>query len=419
MLNATAQYDIRLHAILLIICSFFIAVVAIAIKNTKDKRFFMTRILNLMSVFLLIFPTFVIAEYKLNEPFLISSEDYKEKLTNGNEPEVIGRDIYFIVLDGYARYDTLKEFYGFDNSDFISYLKQKGFFVANQSHSNYAWTHLSLPSMLNYEYVNYLTDKIGENSKDLQIPFQMIENNRAVKYLKSQGYYFVFFNSTWHATKSNKNADLCIRKDKSLFCDEFTRVLAETTMLKLFNSIIARDLAEWHLYTFEMLEKMPDIDKNTFTFAHIILPHHPYIFDREGKVRKKATMVNQFQPNMWRDTNGYIEQLIFVNDKVKNLVNVLLEKSDVKPIIILLSDHGPQIRTKNKNTFIQARMSNLVACFLPDKESGIIYDSITPVNIFRIIFNSYFGTDYDLLEDKLYYSEYVRPYKFVDVTIPD
>lgn len=168
-----------------------------------------------------------------------------------------------------------------------------------------------------------------------------------------------------------------------------------------------------------MLETIPDIGEKTFTFAHIVLPHHPFIFDREGRIRKNVTMVNQFQPNMWLDSDGYIEQLIFVNEKVKNLVSALLEKSDVKPIIVLLSDHGPQIRTENKNTFIQARMSNLVACYLPDKKSEILYDSITPVNIFRVIFNSYFGTNYELLEDKLYYCEYVRPYTFMDVTIED
>lgn len=250
--NAAAQYDIRLHAYLLIISSFFIAVVAIAIKNTKDNRDCMTRIFNLMSLFLLIFPTFVIVEYKLKEPSLISLKEDKEKSTFGNAPEIIERDIYFIVLDGYARCDVLREFYDFDNTAFINYLKQKGFFVASRSHSNYAWTHLSLPSMLNFEYVNYLSETIGEYSRDLQTPFKMIENNRAVQYLKSQGYYFVFFNSTWRATKSNKYADLSISYDKAMFSDEYLRVLAQTTMLKLFNSIVASDLAEWHLYNFKM-----------------------------------------------------------------------------------------------------------------------------------------------------------------------
>ena len=45
-----------------------------------------------------------------------------------------------------------------------------------------------------------------------------------------------------------------------------------------------------------------------------------------------------------------------------------------------------------------------------------LYDSITPVNSFRIIFNSYFGADYPLLEDKNYFTNHRHPYNFVDVT---
>ncbi len=37
-------------------------------------------------------------------------------------------DIYFIVLDGYGRSDVLKEFYEYDNSDFLRGLKEKGFY---------------------------------------------------------------------------------------------------------------------------------------------------------------------------------------------------------------------------------------------------------------------------------------------------
>lgn len=39
-----------------------------------------------------------------------------------------------------------------------------------------------------------------------------------------------------------------------------------------------------------------------------------------------------------------------------------------------------------------------------------------PVNTFRLIFNFYFGTDYELLDDRCYFSSYDYPYKFTDVT---
>jgi hypothetical protein len=46
-------------------------------------------------------------------------------------------DIYYVILDGYARADILDELYGYDNSRFLDYLERHGFFVAETSHSNY------------------------------------------------------------------------------------------------------------------------------------------------------------------------------------------------------------------------------------------------------------------------------------------
>ena len=46
-------------------------------------------------------------------------------------------DIYYIILDGYARQDTLKEFYKYDNSAFMDGLAARGFYVAAESRSNY------------------------------------------------------------------------------------------------------------------------------------------------------------------------------------------------------------------------------------------------------------------------------------------
>jgi hypothetical protein len=45
-----------------------------------------------------------------------------------------------------------------------------------------------------------------------------------------------------------------------------------------------------------------------------------------------------------------------------------------------------------------------------------LYEEITPVNTFRLIFNAYLGTDLELLEDRSYYSTWAHPYRFVDVT---
>ena len=49
------------------------------------------------------------------------------------------------------------------------------------------------------------------------------------------------------------------------------------------------------------------------------------------------------------------------------------------------------------------RFNILNAYYLPDIDIGILYPHITPVNSFRVVFNQYFGTDFELLKDKNYF----------------
>jgi len=60
---------------------------------------------------------------------------------------------------------------------------------------------------------------------------------------------------------------------------------------------------------------------------------------------------------------------------------------------------------------------NFIAIRLPENDSGgEFYETMTPVNIFRTVFNRYFNTTYERLEDRTYYSDYARPYRFTDIT---
>ena len=68
-------------------------------------------------------------------------------------------DIYYIIFDRYPRADSLKDFYDFDNSEFISYLETKGFYVASESNANYLKTAHSLASSLNVDYLSFTSDQ--------------------------------------------------------------------------------------------------------------------------------------------------------------------------------------------------------------------------------------------------------------------
>jgi len=323
-------------------------------------------------------------------------------------------DIYYIVLDRYASMNTLEEIYNFDNSEFIDYLVNRGFYVASESRCNYPTTYMSLASSLNMEYLNYLTDKVGEESTDKTVVYRMLENYKVWRFLKSKGYKFVHFGTWWNPTSKNKYADMNFNR---LLIPEFSMILYKTTMFYPIGAAFGFDAQkeQWKrvLYKFDKLLEMPNIKGPTFVFAHFLLPHDPFVFDRNGN------FVTRFEQKKNSTEVNYVNQLIFTNNKLKILIDELLSKSEVSPIIILQSDEGPHphvnFEAVDKPRTLNARIRIFNAYYLPGNGKNALYKSITPVNSFRLIFNLYFGANFELLEDESYISG-DSPYKFINVT---
>ena len=80
-----------------------------------------------------------------------------------------------------------------------------------------------------------------------------------------------------------------------------------------------------------------------------------------------------------------------------NVVSEILAKAKTPPIIILQGDHG--FRAVPGTNMTTEAMTILNAYHLPGAQPGWVYEGITPVNSFRMIFNRYFGTHYSYLPD--------------------
>ena len=115
----------------------------------------------------------------------------------------------------------------------------------------------------------------------------------------------------------------------------------------------------------------------------------------------------------------YIQQVQFGNEMMKKIVNEILSKE--KPaIIIFQSDHGTAwdvnwLEPSEDDAWERLRIFN--AIYFPDEEKRkILEDDRTAVNTFRLVFNSYFGSNYEILEDKMYWGWNAKPYYFEEVT---
>jgi hypothetical protein len=287
--------------------------------------------------------------------------------------------------------------------------------VASRSTANYTSTYLSLASSLNLGYPNYPSGRAGAaEARDLT--YALVQDNELTWFLKAQGYRFITFSSGYGATSYNPSSD--VEYDFGMI-DDFASLLIMTTPLKVLPRCIATASRYRITATSRQLSRLPRVRGPKFTFAHIVAPHPPYVFDENGR----GVDPDLAAPGgLWKQTDRYDAQLAFVSREISVVVDSLLANSSSLPIIVLQADHGPASTavdldwTRTTDEFLWERTGILNAYFLPEGGSSLLYDSITPVNTFRIILAYYFNADYPLLPDRIYYSNCVSPYEFRDVT---
>ena len=393
------------------------------IKNNLNS---LSKILNNVSLSLVCISFFTIGFYKISNFHLFSKErmphnsEYSRTTLDTAEMMEPLPDIYYIILDGYASSSTLNEVYNFNNQEFIDYLSKMGFYVASESHCNYVLTFLSLASSLNMKYFNDLAEKIGTHSANRQPITNLLNNNRVVQFLKSRGYKFVFFASGTGETNHNRNADL---NYQCSLVNEFQKTLLQTTILSpIVDYFFVKDDRNRVLCIFSKLSQMHSILGPKFIFAHMICPHPPFIFDEKGGFPRVTSL--QMGGWVWKQKKAYLNQLTFVNKQVETLIKGILTNSKVAPIIILQADHGPASLVSSVSTgwqtpteaMIKERARIFNAYYLPGNPDKVLYENISPVNTFRVIFNLYFKAQYELLDDRCFFSSYETPYKLMDVT---
>jgi hypothetical protein len=376
------------HAYLLSTMLFIWGYCVYFISRAKRDFRITTRMLNIAAVVLIVINLFNIVSYQIRLARLEAvaqgpSQEQAANATTNQENLEAMPDIYYIVPDSYDTARSVSEQYNYDNSPFVNWLISKGFFIASESKSRYPVTYLSLGSSLNMEYI--------PDTEAVEVVHQKINHNKVANLLKAYGYKYIHIGSWWSPTMYTSDADVNVSFYKTTEHGtapvEFVGVLWKTTMLRPFYNLLYSNQNQSYfrlgiINTLDYLKKVPDIDVGgpKFVFAHIICPHGPWVFGANGE---------PIDPANWCNPQFYLGQYIFIAGEIEKVVDALLEKSIVPPIVIIQSDTG----------FLSNWEKIFNAYYLPGDGKNQLYDNISPVNSFRIIFNHYFGENYELLED--------------------
>jgi hypothetical protein len=415
------------HRILLPVFLIVIGVIVWKLSRVKSNIDNFTLLFNLFGVALVILPSINIILFNQAQSKAKAAPNAVQEQSAVQEDNQTLPDIYYIIADAYGREDYLLEEYGFDNSEFIHWLEDSGFYVADCAFSNYAHTVLSLSSTLQMNYIpSYASEEqYYDGGLDDYIVHNTVRDTLAAK-----GYRLVTFeNVHWGYEDADVFYDFkfdffspYLRPfENTLLMNSMFRALVEfnSTTQEFFSALTNTPVQEHYLRQKFILDTLENeviaLDGPKFVFTHVETPHGPYVFAEDGSFQEEdAFYRGEFYSaidSSYGDL-GYIKQTQFMNDRLKTIIEKILAESDTPPVIIIQGDHSIEEYGAEED-----RMKILYAVYIPDGDYSDFYASISPVNTYRILFNQLFNSDYSLLEDKSYFS--VRTDRFTWQEVQD
>jgi hypothetical protein len=316
-------------------------------------------------------------------------------------------DIYLLLLDGYARTDTLAGF-GYDNRWFESELQSRGFAIEPGSVGEYTQTSLVLPSMFHMAHIPEIPSLVG-------LPNDAIRQKRAIqealtetpvhRRLDELGYRTV--NAGYTETYVTLRASDEVLRTGQL--NGFERQLLYRSTLRWLVSpaFFASEHQAMVRATFEAVHQTAarDIAEPLFVFAHVLSPHTPIVFDREGMLVTPSCLpecdisqIHHERLGMSKEDFGqaYGEQTHYINGLVLDAVDAIL-RSTPDAVIIIFSDHG----TRSDLSSYEEWFRTFFAARVPGHEKLFGHDG-RAITVFPRLFNALFGDDIPIPGHRMY-----------------
>jgi hypothetical protein len=337
------------------------------------------------------------------------------------------RDVYYLVLDRYGSDRALSLRFGVEN-DLTPWLVEHGFRVLADSHANYVKTSMSMASTLNMTHLVDLAGGMGAGSDDHGPLFAMLQGSRVVEQFKALGYEYFHIGSYYGPTRTDTAADHNLYvggpSDFAAAVIDMTAVPPILQGLRMGQTTIWDRAYANGLFDWEALASIRDAPGPKLVIGHFLLPHPPYAFAADGH------FVDQAAGSQVSEADRFAGQLTWTNSQLKAWIESLLAlPEDRRPVIVLQADEGPYPVPYQSNTVeydwstattseLQQKFGILNAWYVPDGSDPGLYDSMTSVNTFPVLFSGILGLDVGpLLEDREYTSAGKnRPYDLTEIT---
>ncbi|GGA87033.1 hypothetical protein [Puia dinghuensis] len=307
-------------------------------------------------------------------------------------------DIYLLVFDEYTGSRTLRDVYHYDNHGLDSFLEAQGFHIQGKSRSNYWFTSFSMASMLNMSYLNGISHPQALTSDDYTNVWEPLRKSEVVNSLIAKGYDIVNlspFDLPGHPSTVSQpfiatNTKLItyhtladyLERDFGYVLQRFIpRASKLGNVYKTNETVISRTIQASSLHP----------ARPRFIYMHVALPHSPFLFDSSLHRRSPEATNVDFR------LKDYLDYLPYTNLQAKQLITAIKGNSGGKAVILFMSDHG--VRAWHDVSDFSYFFNNQNAVYFPDRGYSCLYDSISNVNQFRVVFNKLFRSNLPLLRD--------------------
>jgi hypothetical protein len=335
------------------------------------------------------------------------------------------RDVYWFIFDRYGSDRSLELQYGVHN-DLTPWLREHGFTVPG-SYANYVKTSLSLATTMQMTHLADMSGVPGPASRSHAFLYAQIRSSLVARQFQALGYRYVNIGSWWEPTRSSPLADENLHTPgPSEFESSLIEASALPALLRRAGVVVDARERHWENNQFglDAALGMRDEPGPKFVFAHILLPHPPYVHAVDGSFRTRAASRGVPRERLFAD------QLAYGNSRIREIVDGLLALPEPdRPIIILQADEGPempQYTATSTTTWdwneatteeLEIKFGILNAWFVPGDRPVGLYDGQTSINTFPLLFRDYFGLDYPLLPDRVFASRrYDLPYDQIEIT---
>ena len=336
-------------------------------------------------------------------------------------------DVFVFLLDEFASEKQLEMDFNYSLKPFITQLEERDFIVPDLTFTNYPNTIFSIPSSLNMKYADDVIEKYQSDSKDIRVSYPLLKHNNVMKIFKAYGYKITVFANGFEGRFSMPVDSPYI--DEKLCDSNLVDIGIMLTLVDIYLPMptgvnLTHQFTGYNYYyhfdqcVFSFIEDYKD-DKEQphFVYAHLMLPHWPYRYDSEGNNVNPTSTPNDANAKYFKESE-YLDQVIFTEKKSLEMIDSI-QKQNPESIIIIFSDHGmrEEITSWENPTDkdLIRGFNNISALYFPDKEIEIP-KKLSLVNIFRIFFNEYFDTHYEILEDRHIWYNDEEPFINKDVT---